>query len=108
MKETKVLIVDDDRSILLVLERLLTEKGLDVSTTADKRQERAKLLNSGDFTIALLDINIPGKSGLELLKEAKEAEVSGTQIIIMTAEQSMTNTLESHEERRFRLYNQAL
>ncbi len=99
MKETKVLIVDDDRSILLVLERLLTDKGLKTET-ADNGKSAAKLLGSGQFTIALLDINIPGKNGLELLTEAKEAEVN-TQIIIMTAEQTMTNTLEAMKRGAF-------
>lgn len=93
MKDTKVLIVDDDRSILLVLERLLTDKGLSVES-ADNGKSAAKLLESGKFNVALLDINIPGKSGLDLLKEAKETGIT-TAIIIMTAEQSLNNTLEA-------------
>ena len=99
MKETKVLIVDDDKSILLVLERLLADKGLKTET-ADNGKSAAKLLSSGEFTIALLDINIPGKSGLELLKDAKEAFIN-TPIIIMTADQTMTNTLEAMKRGAF-------
>ena len=53
-----------------------------------------------EFTIALLDINIPAKSGLELLKEAKEKGIK-TPIIIMTAEQSMSNTLEAMKRGAF-------
>ena len=99
MDETKVLIVDDDKSILLVLERLLGDKGLKVET-ADNGKNAARLLNTGEFTVALLDINIPGKSGLELLKDAKEAACA-TPIIIMTAEQTMTNTLEAMKRGAF-------
>jgi two-component system nitrogen regulation response regulator GlnG len=99
MAETKVLIVDDDKSILLVLERLLADKGLKVETTGNGKSA-ARLLASGEFTIALLDINIPGKSGLELLKDAKESSIA-TPIIIMTAEQTMTNTLEAMKRGAF-------
>jgi two-component system nitrogen regulation response regulator GlnG len=99
VKETKVLIVDDDKSILLVLERLLADKGLKIET-ADNGKSAGKLLNTGDFAIALLDINIPGKSGLELLKDAKEASIN-TPIIIMTADQTMTNTLEAMKRGAF-------
>ncbi|MEE9542167.1 MAG: sigma-54 dependent transcriptional regulator [Thermodesulfobacteriota bacterium] len=99
MAETKVLIVDDDKSILLILERLLSDKELTV-VTANNGKSAARLLASGEFTIALLDINIPDKSGLELLKDAKEASIS-TSIIIMTAEQTMTNTLEAMKRGAF-------
>src|SRR3972149_10779121 len=89
----KVLIADDDESILWVLEKLLTEKGLEVIKAKDGREAGEALANN-PVSIAVLDINMPGKDGLKLLTEAKEAE-SAASFIIMTAESSMKNTLEA-------------
>ena len=90
---TRVLIADDDESILWVLEKLLAEKGLDVIKAKDGR-EAGEALAKNPVSIAVLDINMPGKDGLRLLTEAKEAG-STASFIIMTAESSMKNTLEA-------------
>lgn len=92
MGSTRVLIADDDESILWVLERLLREKGLDVAAAKDGI-EAGKTIAAG-VQLALLDINMPGKDGLRLLTEAKEAG-SQASFIIMTAESTMKNTLEA-------------
>lgn len=89
----KILIADDDQSILWVLEKLLTEKGLDVVKAKDGK-EAAEALSKNAVSIAVLDINMPGKDGLRLLTEAREAG-SAVSFIIMTAESSMKNTLEA-------------
>ena len=90
---TRVLIADDDESILWVLEKLLAEKELDVIKAKDGR-EAGEALAKNPVSIAVLDINMPGKDGLRLLTEAKEAG-STASFIIMTAESSMKNTLEA-------------
>jgi len=92
MGSTRVLIADDDESILWVLEKLLREKGLDVAAAKDGI-EAGKAIAAG-VQLALLDINMPGKNGLRLLTEAKEAG-SQASFIIMTAESTMKNTLEA-------------
>ncbi|MCC6503562.1 MAG: sigma-54-dependent Fis family transcriptional regulator [Deltaproteobacteria bacterium] len=92
MGPIKVLIADDDESILWVLKKLLEEKGLSVVSAKDGT-EASKAL-SGGVQLALLDINMPGKDGLQLLTEAKEAG-SAASFIMMTAESTMKNTLEA-------------
>ncbi len=97
MKKNRILIVDDDASILMVLQGLLEDKGLDVVTATDGKSG-AKLLseraNDAPFDIAFLDINMPKKDGLTVLTEMREGGC-GTSIIIMTAESTMENTLEA-------------
>jgi len=92
MGPVKVLIADDDESILWVLGRLLREKGLEAVSASDGTKAAEAL--SGGVQLALLDINMPGKDGLTLLTEAKEAG-SQAAIIMMTAESTMKNTLEA-------------
>src|SRR3989337_3850504 len=89
----KLLIADDGESILWVLEKLLTGKGLEVIKAKDGT-EAGDALADNPVSIAVLDINMPGKDGLKLLTEAKKTG-SDASFIIMTAESSMKNTLEA-------------
>jgi two-component system nitrogen regulation response regulator GlnG len=93
MSGLKALIADDDSSILWVLEKFLEEKKIGVVKAADGA-EASRLLSTPGVALAILDINMPGKDGLDILKEAREAGVP-LEFIIMTAESSMQNTLEA-------------
>ena len=93
MGPIKVLIADDDESIVWVLEKLLREKGLETVSAKDGT-EASGALSGSVLQLALLDINMPGKDGLKILTEAKEAGSSAS-FIMMTAESTMKNTLEA-------------
>ncbi|MBI5642053.1 MAG: sigma-54-dependent Fis family transcriptional regulator [Deltaproteobacteria bacterium] len=93
MSEIKVLIADDDESILWVLEKTLTGKKMRVIKASDGPSAE-ELLKTEAPSIAIIDINMPGSGGLAVLKGAKEAGNEAA-IIIMTAESTMKNTLEA-------------
>ncbi|MBI5492717.1 MAG: sigma-54-dependent Fis family transcriptional regulator [Deltaproteobacteria bacterium] len=99
MNQKKALIADDDESILWVLEKFFAEKGVAVVKARDG-SEAARLLKGPGLSLAVIDINMPGKDGLQALKEAKEAGCD-TAIIIMTAESTMKNTLEAMKRGAF-------
>lgn len=99
MSGIKALIADDDESILWVLEKFLKEKGLE-AVKASNGTEAASLLRGDGPSIALIDINMPGQDGLEVLKSARESG-SAAAVIIMTAESSMKNTLEAMKHGAF-------
>ena len=99
MGKNRILIVDDDESIVRVLSSLMADKGLQVDTASDGK-EGSSLLKSGVYPVALIDINLPGKNGLKVLSDVKKAGVEAS-IIIMTAEQTMTNTLEAMKRGAF-------
>jgi len=61
------LLVDDDPANRDMLSRRLSRKGHRVTCTADGRQALA-LLEASDFDVVLLDIEMPGLSGLEILR----------------------------------------
>jgi two-component system nitrogen regulation response regulator GlnG len=88
MIEKKILIADDDESILWILEDLLKDKGFHVITAGDGTQAM-RLIKDKTLTLALIDINMPGKDGLEVLKKSPPE----LPVIIMTAEGTMDNTL---------------
>ena len=59
-----LLVVDDDARILALLSRYLTEHGYRVTTTASAAEARAKL-ESLKFDLLVLDVMMPGESGLD-------------------------------------------
>ena len=68
----KILIVDDDRDILLGLENRITWMGHE-PVTADNGKDALRLIEQGDIDLALLDLELPGLSGLEILERMRSA-----------------------------------
>ena len=65
-----VLVVDDDQKIRDLLARYLFSQGFRVTTAGDAEMARAKMRGL-DFDIVLLDVMMPGMSGLEFAREIK-------------------------------------
>src|SRR5229473_1403977 len=89
----RILIIDDERPILLTLEALLGRHGYDVETSGTASQG-LKLLKTKSPTLVLLDLQLPDAEGLQTLDEIK-AEFPGTPVIILTAHDSLHNAIES-------------
>jgi two-component system phosphate regulon response regulator OmpR len=65
-----ILVVDDDQKIRDLLARYLSEQGFRISTAEDGAAAR-KALRGLDFDLILLDIMMPGESGLDLARDLK-------------------------------------
>ncbi|OGV66483.1 MAG: hypothetical protein A3K19_23200 [Lentisphaerae bacterium RIFOXYB12_FULL_65_16] len=89
----RVLVIDDDESILILLRVLLGHEGYSV-TTAGSSEAAAVILRSpdADFDIAMLDINMPGRSGLELLEDLHQAAPAMVKLV-MTGDASTENAV---------------
>ena len=74
----KILIVDDDRDILLGLENRITWMGHE-AVTADNGEDALRLIEQREFDLALLDLELPGLSGLEILERVNGASHSEPQ-----------------------------
>jgi len=85
MGETKkVLIVEDERGIRILLSDVLLSKGFEVSLARDGKESLEKLEDS-DFDLVVTDINMPRLDGIEMLRCMKE-KGRKEKIIIMTAD----------------------
>jgi len=93
MKRQKILIADDDKSMLWLLDSFFSEKGL-TTLKASNGLEAEAILTESSPDIALLDINMPGKDGLQILRDRGNGGHE-TSFIIMTAEATMGNTVEA-------------
>jgi DNA-binding NtrC family response regulator len=89
----RILIIDDERPILLTLEALLGRHGYDVETSGTASQG-LKLLKTKSPALVLLDLQLPDAEGLQTLDEIKAA-FPGTPVIILTAHDSLHNAIES-------------
>ena len=95
MDNRHIWVVDDDESIRWVLERGLSEKGMDVKTF-DSANKVIKKLETENPQLILTDIKMPGKSGIDLLDEVKELRPE-IPIIVMTAHSDLESAVESYE-----------
>jgi len=66
----KILIIDDEQNIRDHYKGLLTEQGFEVETAEDGSSGLEAFKNE-NFDLILLDVNMPGKSGLEVLRDIK-------------------------------------
>src|SRR3984893_16333653 len=88
-----VLIIDDERPVLMTLEALLKRHGYHVDT-APTAAQGLKLVKSKPPTLVLLDLRLPDADGLEMLDRIK-SELPEVQVIILTAHDSLHNAIES-------------
>jgi DNA-binding response OmpR family regulator len=80
----RVLLVDDEVLLLRTLSNALREDGFDV-LAASSAEDAERLLGKSDpVDILVLDVKLPGRSGLDLLREHREAGFQG-RAVVMTA-----------------------
>ncbi len=80
---TRVLVVDDEEVVLQVMEELLTNEGYEVELALSGEQGLG-LLTDKSFDLMLIDKNLPGISGLDLIGSAKKIDPE-MEFIMMTA-----------------------
>ena len=89
-----VLVVDDDNRIRDLVKQYLEEKNFIVTTAKDSQDAKRKL-DIIKFDILVLDIMMPGESGLSLTKEMKKN--NSTPIILLTAKGEIKDRIEGLE-----------
>src|SRR5207302_5141772 len=78
-----VLIIDDEEEIRESIEMLLTSEGLSTDTAADG-EEGLRKIEENLYDAVLLDLMLPGKSGMEVQKDIKRVDPT-LPVIIITA-----------------------
>ncbi len=83
MDRPRILIVDDEESIRQQLGRLLTMHGYDCTLACDAREARRQLAQK-HFALMLCDVNMPGESGMDLIKQVLLLEFPFTAAVMVT------------------------
>jgi len=85
-KSIKVLVVDDEKGIRVLLSEVLVHRGFEVSLASDG-QESLEKLEKNHFDLVITDINMPRLDGVSMLKNMRKAGRE-EKIIIMTGNPS--------------------
>ncbi len=88
-----VLVVDDEKNYLVVLEDLLTDEGYNV-LTASSGQEALEIIRSTPIDTILTDIKMPNMTGMELLDEILASDPD-LPVILMTAYAEVDQAVEA-------------
>jgi two-component system NtrC family response regulator len=78
-----LLIVDDEKNYLVVLEALLAQEGYEI-IAVDNGPEALRLVRESDIDLVITDMKMPGMNGMELLEACKKARPE-VPVIMMTA-----------------------
>jgi two-component system, OmpR family, KDP operon response regulator KdpE len=90
--EGRVLVVDDDSQIRRVMRTTLEARGYDVEEAASGEQT-LELVRKEKYDLILLDINLPGKSGVETCREVHT--MSAIPIIMLTVREAGEDKIEA-------------
>ena len=89
----KVLIADDDKNLRRVLTNELCEEGFDVDDVESGIQA-IDLLEKEEYDVLVLDLNMPGLGGMNVLRKMKALEWS-TEVIVLTGHSTVSTAVEA-------------
>jgi DNA-binding NtrC family response regulator len=87
--QTSVLIVDDEEPIRIALKKYLVQQGYEVAT-AGSGEEALKVLQKQKIACMLLDVRMPGLSGVDLVPQVMEIEPN-IALLMLTAVNDATS-----------------
>ncbi|MCK4742478.1 MAG: chemotaxis response regulator CheY [Sulfuriflexus sp.] len=92
----KILIVDDFSTMRRIIKNLLRDLGFSNTQEADDGQTALPMLQSGNFDFLVTDWNMPGMTGIDLLKAVRADENLATlPVLLVTAEQKREQIVEA-------------
>lgn len=92
----RILVVDDDRDLLELMEWKLKKLGYLVET-AHTAESGMKIFKEWKPELILLDVNLPDKNGLDVLKEIK-AEDKKVPVVVVTAYKDAEKVIEAFRQ----------
>lgn len=90
----KLLVVDDEKNLRLVVQKEMTRQGHEVET-ADNGEIAWALMEEHDFDVLLCDINMPRLDGIGLLRRTREKCQNPPEVIMLTGQASVESAIEA-------------
>jgi len=95
-KNMKILVVDDFSTMRRIIKNLLRDLGFNNTSEADDGQTALPMLQAGDFDFLITDWNMPGMTGIDLLKTVRADEkLASLPVLMVTAEQKREQIVEA-------------
>src|SRR5215203_4454883 len=89
---TRILFVEDEEKVAQMVTQLLREEGYAVETVGDGRSGFARALD-GSFDLLILDWMLPDRSGLQIVRGLRAAEI-GVPVLMLTARDQIEDRVE--------------
>lgn len=107
MQTKRILVVDDDPVVRVMLEGILAEGGF-VVTAVSGAQEALELLGAGHgFSAVVTDLAMPGKTGLELLHDLRGSKQYELPVVILTGSPTLESAIAAVGDARVRYITKA-
>ena len=95
-KDLKFLVVDDFSTMRRIIKNLLNDLGYPNVTEADDGKTALPMLQAGGFDFLISDWNMPGMSGLDLIKAVRsDAKLAKLPVLMLTAEAKREQIIEA-------------
>lgn len=95
-KDMKILVVDDFSTMRRIIKNLLRDLGFTNTSDADDGQTALPMLKGGSYDFLVTDWNMPGMTGIELLKAVRaDPEMASMPVLMVTAEQKKEQIIEA-------------
>jgi DNA-binding response OmpR family regulator len=78
---TRVLMVEDDKDLCEELREILLEESFEVDF-ANSGDRGLKMATEGTYDLVMVDLRLPGMSGLELLRELSERDLASPVLVV--------------------------
>ncbi|WP_459745036.1 chemotaxis response regulator CheY [Pseudomonas sp. 3A(2025)] len=92
----KILIVDDFSTMRRIIKNLLRDLGFTNTSEADDGLTALPMLQSGGFDFLVTDWNMPGMSGIDLLRQVRQDErLKNIPVLMVTAEAKREQIIEA-------------
>ncbi|MGI8811168.1 MAG: sigma-54-dependent transcriptional regulator [Pyrinomonadaceae bacterium] len=90
----KLLVVDDEKNLRLVVQKEMTRQDHRVETAADG-ESAWEMLETADFDVLLCDINMPRLDGIGLLRRLREKSANPPEVIMLTGQATVETAIEA-------------
>ncbi|MEO8650254.1 MAG: sigma-54 dependent transcriptional regulator [Acidobacteriota bacterium] len=90
----KLLVVDDEKNLRLVIEKELARQGHEVDTAADG-EAAWEMIEACDYDVLLCDINMPRLDGIQLLRRVRDKSVNQPEVIMLTGQGTVETAIEA-------------
>jgi len=90
----KLLVVDDEKNLRLVVQKELTRQGHEVECAEDG-EAAWEMLEGEDFDVLLCDINMPRLDGMALLRRTRERSQNPPEVIMLTGQATVESAIEA-------------
>lgn len=92
----KILVVDDFSTMRRIIKNLLRDLGFNNTAEADDGKTALPMLQAGGYDFLVTDWNMPGMTGIELLKAVRaDKDLASMPVLMVTAEQKRDQIVEA-------------